>query len=266
MATCDMPSAYAGEAMPPENKLPQSAESPVLVFADVDNTLVKGATIFMFAMEAWKSGYIKWRHVIPALFHQRAFIKKGESPQRITSTRERAQALVAGHSVAEFDRIAEVAWRRSIAPKVFPNVLKQLRHHQELGHQVWLLTASPQGLASVMARDLRLSGAFGTTLMEHDGRFTGEINGELLHGPLKEQQALAFAASVGANLKDCYAYSDSIADIPLLTVVGHPVAVNPDASLLKHATHHSWPILWPEGSKRHQASRSKRAEKSAGHD
>jgi len=115
----------------------------------------------------------------------------------------------------------------------------------------------PQGLASVMARDLRLSGAFGTTLMEHDGRFTGEINGELLHGPLKEQQALAFAASVGANLKDCYAYSDSIADIPLLTVVGHPVAVNPDASLLKHATHHSWPILWPEGSKRHQASRSK---------
>jgi len=194
----------------------------------------------------------------PRFFTSVLSLKKGESPQRITSTRERAQALVAGHSVAEFDRIAEVAWRRSIAPKVFPNVLKQLRHHQELGHQVWLLTASPQGLASVMARDLRLSGAFGTTLMEHDGRFTGEINGELLHGPLKEQQALAFAASVGANLKDCYAYSDSIADIPLLTVVGHPVAVNPDASLLKHATHHSWPILWPEGSKRHQASRSKK--------
>ena len=249
-----------------EKKLPTSTETPVLVFVDVDNTLIRGATIFMFAIEAWKSGYIKWRHVIPALFHQRAFIKKGESPARITSTRERSQALVAGHSVAEFDRIAEVAWRRSIAPKIFPKVLPQLRDHQDRGHQVWLLTASPQGLASVMARDLRLAGAFGTTLIESDGKFTGEIDGELLHGPLKEEKAVAFATKLGADLNECYAYSDSVADLPLLGLVGHPVAVNPDAGLLKHATDNAWPIVWPEGSKRYQASRTKRAEKSAGHD
>jgi len=95
----------------------------VLVFVDVDNTLVKGATLFMFGIEAWKSGYIKWRHVIPALFHQRTFIRKGESATRIASTRERAQALVAGHSVSDFARVAEVSWRRSIAPKVFPKFL-----------------------------------------------------------------------------------------------------------------------------------------------
>lgn len=112
--------------MAQEKKLPTSTETPVLVFVDVDNTLIRGATIFMFAMEAWKSGYIKWRHVIPALFHQRAFIKKGESPARITSTRERAQALVAGHLVAEFDRIAEVAWQPSPTRKLLPRAWKQL--------------------------------------------------------------------------------------------------------------------------------------------
>ena len=231
--------------------------SPTLVFVDVDNTLVRGATIFMFAIEAWKSGYIKWRHVIPALFQQRTFIRKGESPARVTSTRERAQTLVAGHSVAEFDRIAEVAWRRSIAPKVFPDVLEELQKHQEQGHEVWLLTASPQGLASVMAQDLQLSGAFGTKLMEIDGKFTGEINGELLHGPLKEEKAQEFAAQTGADLSQCFAYSDSAADIPLLTLVGNPVAVNPDATLLAHATKHGWPVIWPEASGRSQQGKNK---------
>jgi HAD superfamily hydrolase (TIGR01490 family) len=247
-------------------KARQTSPTPVLVFVDVDNTLIRGATVFMFAMEAWKSGHIRWRHVIPALFHQRTFIKKGESPQRIASTRERAQAIVAGHSVAEFDRIAEVAWRRSIAPKVFPDVLAKLREHRDKGHQVWLLTASPQGLASVMARDLVLSGAFGTQLLESDGKFTGEIDGELLHGPLKERKAREFAKKSGADLRECFTYSDSVADIPLLSLVGHPVAVNPDAGLLAHATEHNWPVMWPEASARYHASRAKRAEKSAGHD
>ena len=252
-----MPSAYADSAMSPPSQKSAKPDSPTLVFVDVDNTLVKGATIFMFAIEAWKSGYIKWRHVIPALFQQRTFIRKGESPKRVTSTREHAQTLVAGHSVADFDRIAEVAWRRSIAPKVFPDVLQTLQEHQKQGHEVWLLTASPQGLASVMAHDLKLSGAFGTQLMESDGKFTGEINGDLLHGPLKEERAQAFAAEVGADLSQCYAYSDSAADIPLLSLVGHPVAVNPDATLLAHASRAGWPVMWPEASGRSQSGKNK---------
>jgi len=155
--------------MSPPSQKSAKPDSPTLVFVDVDNTLVKGATIFMFAIEAWKSGYIKWRHVIPA----------------------------------------------------------------------------------------QLSGAFGTQLMESDGKFTGEINGDLLHGPLKEERAQAFAAEVGADLSQCYAYSDSAADIPLLSLVGHPVAVNPDATLLAHASHAGWPVMWPEASGRSQSGRNK---------
>lgn len=230
----------------------------VLVFVDVDNTLVSGASIYMFAIEAWKSGFIRWHHVIPALFHQRAFIRKGETTHRIKTTRERAQALVAGHSVEAFVRIGETAWRRSIAPKVFPDVLATLRDHVEQGHAVWLMTASPQTLAEVIARDLRLQGAMGTTLEERDGKFTGEIVGELLHGPLKAEAAKRRAAESGVNLRDCYAYSDSVADIPLLELVGHPVAVNPDAGLLRHAGDTGWPILWPEGTTRHEKNRTKK--------
>jgi HAD superfamily hydrolase (TIGR01490 family) len=236
-----------------------------LVFVDVDNTLVKGASIYMFAIEAWKSGFIKWHHVIPALFQQRYFIRKGETTKRVKSTRERAQALVAGHQVKDFEKVAESAWRRSIAPKVFPEMIERINHHKAQGHAIWLLTASPQGLASVMARDLTLTGAIGTTLEEKDGAFTGEIDGELLHGPLKAKAAMQHALESGVNLAHCYAYSDSAADIPLLESVGHPVAVNPDHTLLAHATELSWPILWPESTNRHQTQRSKKAEKNAGH-
>jgi len=248
---------------PPRNSSAGSAR--VLVFVDVDNTLVKGASIYMFAIEAWKSGFIKWHHVIPALFQQRYFIRKGETTKRVKSTRERAQALVAGHQVRDFEKVAESAWRRSIAPKVFPEMIERINHHKSQGHEIWLLTASPQGLASVMARDLTLTGAIGTTLEEKDGAFTGEIDGELLHGPLKAKAAVQHALESRVNLAHCYAYSDSAADIPLLESVGHPVAVNPDHTLLAHATELSWPILWPESTNRHQTQRSKKAEKNAGH-
>ncbi len=236
-----------------------------MVFVDVDNTLVKGATIYMFGIEAWKSGFIKWHHVIPALFQQRYFIRKGETTTRLKSTRERAQALVAGQNVKDFEQVAETTWRRSIAPKVFPEMIQRIVWHKEQGHQVWLLTASPQGLASVMARDLTLAGAMGTALEEKDGSFTGEIDGELLHGPLKAEAALKHARKHSVDLAHCYAYSDSAADIPLLGAVGRPVAVNPDHTLLAHATGASWPIIWPESTNRHQSHRSKKAEKSAGH-
>ena len=241
-----------------------TGSTPVLVFVDVDNTLVKGATIYMFGIEAWKSGFIKWHHVIPALFQQRYFIRKGETTKRVKSTRERAQALVAGHQVTDFEKVAESAWRRSIAPKVFPEMMERINDHKSQGHEIWLLTASPQGLASVMARDLTLTGAIGTTLEEKDGAFTGEIDGELLHGPLKAQAAIQHAREANVDLAHCYAYSDSAADIPLLESVGHPVAVNPDHTLLAHATAQSWPIIWPASTNRHQTHRSKKAEKNAG--
>jgi HAD superfamily hydrolase (TIGR01490 family) len=242
------------EQKPSRVKAPGSA---VHVFVDVDNTLVSGASIYMFAIEAWKSGFIRWHHVIPALFHQRHFIRRGETAKRVKSTRERAQALVAGHSVDDFIQVGETAWRRSIAPKVFQDVVAILQDHEAKGHHVWLVTASPEVLAQVMARDLRLHGAIGTTLEIKDGRFTGEIDGELLHGPLKAEAVRNHATTHGVDLQRCFAYSDSIADAPLLEMVGNPVAVNPDSSLLQHATDLGWPIIWPEGTNRHQKKRSK---------
>ena len=249
-----------------DRKTPTSPEnSPVMVFVDVDNTLIRGASVYLFGLEAWKSGFIRWHHVIPALWRQVSFVRIGETPHGVIRSRDRAQALVAGHSFEDFLEVGESAWRRRIAPRVFPDIRAVLNKHMASGHEVWLVTASPAALAGIIARDLGFTGALGTELEIEDGVFTGDIKGEMLHGPAKAKAALAHAHGMSADLSRAWAYSDSFADVPLLEAVGNPVAVNPDPSLLAYATTKGWHIVWPEGTTRHQGRRLRRAEKSADH-
>ena len=247
-------------------KTSKSPETPpVAVFVDVDNTLIKGASVYLFGLEAWRSGFIRWHHVIPALWRQMSFVRIGETPHGVIRSRDRAQALVAGHSLQDFLEVGESAWTRLIKPRVFPDIKKVLTKHSEAGHHVWLVTASPQALAAIIARDLGFTGAIGTELVIENGLFTGDISGELLHGPEKAKAVLHHAHKIGVDLSLAWAYSDSFADVPLLEAVGNPVAVNPDPSLLAYAQRQQWPIIWPEGTTRHQGRRMRKAEKSAGH-
>jgi phosphoserine phosphatase len=95
----------------------------------------------------------------------------------------------------------------------------------------------------VIADRLGLTGALGTVVEIEDGRITGRIVGDVMHGPAKAHAAQALAAERNADLADCWAYSDSRNDIPLLSVVGHRVVVNPDATLAAHAKHEHWDVL-----------------------
>ena len=76
-----------------------------------------------------------------------------------------------------------------------------------------------------------------------DGVFTGALDGHVIHGDEKAAVAENFATELGASLADCWAYSDSSNDIPLLTLVGNRVVVNPDAKLLAHARAENWTVL-----------------------
>ena len=95
----------------------------------------------------------------------------------------------------------------------------------------------------MIAERLGLTGALGTEFVTEDGVFEGSFAGEVLHGEAKAVAARALTTRLGATLSDCWAYSDSRNDIPLLSLVGHRVVVNPDSRLAKHARALSWPIL-----------------------
>ncbi len=238
----------------PHNRL-ASLPADSVVFSDIDNTVVLGASVYQFGWEALAQGLLTWRHIFPALLDQRHFVRSGENEKRMANTRERALALVKGHSVDAFSKVAHATWETRMRKRLFPEMVGILTEHRRLGHEVFLASASPRELVEIMAEGLGLSGGLGTELHVEDNVFTGDFDGPLLHGEDKARAVFALAEQLGVHTNRLVAYSDSVADLPLLEGVAHPVAVNPDLRLHHIAKERHWPIVWPEATARYRRHR-----------
>jgi len=219
------------------------ADRPIIAFFDVDNTLLRGASIYRMGRGAWQRGYLRLRDILRFAWHQTRFVAVGENKKHMISFRQRALHLARGHSEAELTELAREVYQRDIEPHLWPETVELTQEHRSKGHQVWLVSATPVAMAEVIAGKLGLSGALGTVLESEGGRLTGEIVGELVHGERKAEVARDLAERLGAELADCWAYSDSSNDLPLLSLVGNRVVVNPDKALLRHAREHGWDVM-----------------------
>jgi HAD superfamily hydrolase (TIGR01490 family) len=160
----------------------------------------------------------------------------------MSEAREAALAFVAGQKVSEIERLGEEIYDELMAERIWSGTRALAQQHLDAGQQVWLVTAAPAELARIIARRLGLTGALGTVAESVDGVYTGRLVGEPLHGPAKAQAVRAMAAREGWDLAECSAYSDSANDVPMLTTVGHPTAVNPDSELRRIAKENGWPV------------------------
>jgi HAD superfamily hydrolase (TIGR01490 family) len=138
--------------------------------------------------------------------------------------------------------LGEEVYDEIIAEKIWPGTRELAQMHLDAGQQVWLVTATPYELAVTIAHRLGLTGALGTVAESVDGLFTGRLVGEILHGSGKAHAVRSLAIREGLNLKRCTAYSDSHNDVPLLSIVGTAVAINPDARLRSLARERGWEI------------------------
>ncbi|MCU1597503.1 MAG: family hydrolase [Glaciihabitans sp.] len=220
-----------------------AADAPIVAFFDVDNTLLRGASAFHLAKAARRMGMLRAGEILKFCWHQATFLFIGENDRHLGSIKDRAPNLIAGYTEAEVEKIANDVFERDIEKRLWPETVELAHEHLAKGHQVWLISATPQIVGRVIAERLGLTGALGTMFVARDGVFTGAFDGPVLHGEEKAIAARAFTAELGADLADSWAYSDSRNDIPLLSLVGHRIVVNPDARLTKHAKEHGWPIL-----------------------
>ncbi len=204
---------------------------------------MRGASVFHVGKGAFRRGLLGFRDIARFAWHDFRFVKVGENHSHLATARERALELVAGHSESEVIALAEDIYARSIAPRLWPETVDLTREHLAKGHEVWLISATPQLVGQVIADRLGLTGALGTVLKAEAGRFTGELIGHVVHAQEKAVVAEALARERGVSLADCWAYSDSTNDIPLLSLVGNRVVVNPDARLERHAREHGWAIM-----------------------
>ncbi|TXK18600.1 HAD family phosphatase [Homoserinibacter sp. GY 40078] len=227
----------------PEEHPATPSERPVVAFFDVDNTLMRGTSVFHVGREAWSHGIIGWRDIALFAWHQRRFIKVGENHEHMGSARERALGLVAGHTENQIRALAENIWDHRIKPRLWPETVALAHEHIAKGHQVWVVSATPVEVGELIARKLGLTGALGTRVEAVDGVYTGRLVGSVLHAEHKAVAARELAESIGADLAASWAYSDSRNDIPLLELVGNRVAVNPDAGLARYAAEKGWPTM-----------------------
>jgi len=214
-----------------------------IAFFDLDNTLVRGSTMFLYAMTAWKHGHLRLIDFLRFGWHQLTFLAVGETRGQHSVARGRGLDLIAGQSVAALDEIAHATARDAVHSRLIQSSVARAREHLADGFDVWIITASPQSFAQIVARDLGFTGALGTEVEARHGLATGRLLDEPLHGVRKVGAIRRLAKENGISLADCFAYSDSANDIPMLETVGHAAVVNPDRTLSKVARERGWEIL-----------------------
>ena len=220
-----------------------SPDPTAAAFFDVDNTMMMGASLFWFARGLATRKYFSTRDLAGFVWQQAKFrIAGNESADDMHTIRENALAFVAGREVAEIVRHSEEIYDELMADRIWAGTRGLAQQHLDAGQRVWLVTATPVELASIIAHRLGLTGALGTVAEVVDGRYTGRLVGELMHGPAKAEAVLALAEREGLDLGRCTAYSDSANDLPMLSLTGTAVAINPDTELRAIARARGWTI------------------------
>ncbi|MGY1707950.1 HAD family hydrolase [Geodermatophilus sp. SYSU D00758] len=233
-------SAAAAEVEPAPAVVPDLAAA---AFFDVDNTMMMGASLFWFARGLAARDYFKARDLALFVWQQAKFrIAGNESADDMHTIRENALAFVAGRPVEEIVAVGEEIYDELMADRIWTGTRLLAQKHLDAGQRVWLVTATPVELARIIAHRLGLTGALGTVAEVVDGRYTGRLVGELMHGEAKAEAVRALADREGLDLSRCTAYSDSSNDLPMLTLTGAAVAVNPDTELRAVARSRGWEV------------------------
>jgi putative phosphoserine phosphatase / 1-acylglycerol-3-phosphate O-acyltransferase len=211
-------------------------------FFDLDRTLLAGASGPTISEALRAEGVLRPDPIPGERLLFGVFNTIGETLPSMLLTRQGARAA-RGWPV---DAVRAAA-RRAVEPlvaEVLPFARQLLDEHRAEGRALVLATTTPHDLISPFAEALGFDGVLATRYRSVEGRYDGTIDGEFVWFRGKARLARRWAEANGVDLDESYAYSDSVFDTPLLELVGHPTAVNPDPQLVVYATTRRWPVLW----------------------
>jgi HAD superfamily hydrolase (TIGR01490 family) len=211
-------------------------------FFDLDRTLMAGSSAYQFGRAAFKAGLINRRRLAADTWENVRFRLRGSTDDGMDAIKDRIFALLEGVSVRDMQRLAPTVLA-GVLPRLYPRMLAIAYEHQDAGRPVFICTAASQEMAQLMATVLTLDGAVGTMFETAGGVYTGRGGGPFNYREGKAEAIRGVAEREGIDLAASWAYSDSESDLPMLRLVGHPVAVNPDAELARVARDEGWEIL-----------------------
>ena len=211
-------------------------------YFDLDKTILATSSTWALGTPMRRSGLISSRALAHGLIAQIPYLLVGAGAQRSSSLMEHLALMSAGISRRDLMEVVEGALTTAIEPAVYAEALDLIEGHRRAGHDVVVVSASISEMVTPIARLVGADRAVATHMeVGEDGLFTGRISRSMLHSE-KVVALREDAASHGIDPARCWAYSDSISDEPMLSAVGHPVAVNPDRDLRRLAQERDWPV------------------------
>ncbi len=211
-------------------------------FFDLDKTILAKSSSFAFARPFYKEGLIGRSDVIRSAYAQFMFHASGADHDQMETMRDYMSKLVTGWEVDKVQQIVAETLDEIIDPMVYQEALDLIAEHREAGREVVIISSSGTDVVEPIGARLGADKAIGTQVSIEDGRYTGEIV-YYAYGEGKAEAMRALAGERGYDLANCFAYSDSFTDLPMLDAVGFPVAVNPDTSLRALAIEREWPVV-----------------------
>lgn len=219
-----------------------TGSGPSAAFFDLDRTLISGSSAFTLAIQARKVGLVPTHEFVRDAAGAVAFKLFGASDDTSDEVRKRILGAVTGQRQVDLLGLnAEILPR--LIERVRPEAKRLLERHRRSGRDTFIVSAAPQEIVEPLAQALGMTGGIGTRGVVDGGVYTGELEGPFCYGEGKVEAMQALASWNNYDLAQSYAYSDSASDLPMLDAVGHPVAVNPDSKLERHARRHGWPIV-----------------------
>jgi HAD superfamily hydrolase (TIGR01490 family) len=211
-------------------------------FFDLDRTLMAGSSAYHFGRASYRLGRLTRRQLARDALDQIRFRLRGSTDAAVNALLERILAGIKDQRVVDLARMrADVL--AGILPRVYPQMLRVVREHQDAGRPSYIVSAASQEMVETLAMVLAMDGAIGTRSEIRDGVYTGRLAGPFVYGEGKATALREFARQEGIDLSASWAYSDSASDLPMLKAVGNPVAVNPDAELAAVARRERWQVL-----------------------
>ncbi len=211
-------------------------------FFDLDKTIIAKSSTLAFSKPFFDQGLLTRRAVLKSSYAQFIFLLSGADHDQMDRMRIHLANMCTGWDVEQVKSIVNETLHDIVTPLVFAEAADLIAAHKLCGRDVVVVSASGEEVVAPIARALGATHAMATRMVVEDGKYTGEV-GFYCYGEGKVQAIRELAAREGYPLKHCYAYSDSITDLPMLEAVGHPSVVNPDRGLRREAAERGWPVL-----------------------
>ncbi len=212
-------------------------------FFDLDKTVIARASIVAFGGPLRRRGLVNRRTVARAVLGQLLFLWFGADEQKMAKIRQSMLEVSAGWDRDEVRSIVEETLNEVIEPLIYAEAQSIIAAHRAKGDRIWLVSSAPEEIVEPLAAMLGVDGAIASRAeIDDEGRYTGRIS-FYAQGEGKAVAIRELAESHHLDLEGSSAYSDSATDLPMLEVVGHPFAVNPDRALAREAKARGWEIL-----------------------